>query len=787
MRTDYYDGRRYFRLSAADSICYKINKEDNKCIDSLKFFLKNIFGHDEFRDGQLPIIVNSLQGEDTIGILPTGTGKSICYQLTALLQPCVSFVVCPIKSLIYDQRTNLADRHITNVQSITGDMSGEQKDIIMALFANEKYQLIFISPERFQVKRFRESLASLNYNSNIGLAVIDEVHCLSEWGHDFRTSYLNLIKTIRKFTPSARLLGLTATASNFVLQDIKKEFEVDSYNIKTLSSFTRPELKFKVIKCEGEENKTKKDKLFELLTRLNESMNVFKLDNKNTKSGIIFTPTVNGTKGCYGLSRDINNKFKINSEFYSGEAPKIRKVPIMDSKKFNNYKNEVQNKFKINQIPLLVSTKAFGMGVDKPNIRYTIHFGVPMSLESLYQEAGRAGRDKEDAECYVLYSHEIIEENILNKFYNLDTPVEELKEIQEHIDYKEQRDILGNFFLWLSNNKGIEYEFGIIKKVYEVYAKPYSTQKISCKKLGYSFSDIQKAIYRLSVIGIVEDWTIEIWDSNKGVLEVTFNELDTNAMYQCMENYIKKYHKEFSLEKLKTRNDSLYGTKTYSEMLKILVSNTICEIEKIIKSLLVWIYDNIVYTRRQSMKTISQLCNEFKDGSEFKYAIERHFKFDDDTYILDNIAEKPTEYKKWFEIIKNERGMIDKNKSENLKRSLGRFLESYRYNTGLNYISGIVRLILDDYNDLDGRQRLESAFKQIQSYEEKEKNEILEFSLHVGSELSDKNKLYLSELLCANYPDKLKIYEGLGDEYSLMQIVDETNCKLKNIARMIKW
>ena len=247
VRTDYYNRFNNFKVSTTDPICYKLDQENPKCIESLEFLLKNIYGHDKYRPGQLPIIINSLRGEDTVGILPTGSGKSVCYQLSALLQPCINFVICPIKSLMYDQVENLNQRYISNIEKVTSDVEAEKKSEIIKYFSQEKYQFIFISPERFQSKAFRKSLEELNVNSTLGLAVIDEVHCLSEWGHDFRTSYLNLAKTIKRYAPSTRLLGLTATASNFVLNDIKREFEIDSYNIKTTESFTRKELTFKVM------------------------------------------------------------------------------------------------------------------------------------------------------------------------------------------------------------------------------------------------------------------------------------------------------------------------------------------------------------------------------------------------------------------------------------------------------------------------------------------------------------------------------------------------------------
>lgn len=348
IRTDYYDRANYFNVSTSDPIKYEI-----------------------VNDGQLPIIINALTCNDTIGLLPTGSGKSLCYQLTALLQPCVSFIVCPIKSLMYDQKDNLDRAYISHTNYISSDQNAETKSLIGQEFAEGKYFFIWISPERFQVQEFRDYLVQLNKEQTIALAVIDEVHCLSEWGHDFRTSYLNLVKTIRNYCPSAWFLGLTATASSFVLEDLKVEFNIEPRNIKTLTSFTRPELKFYVRKDISENQEDKKRILYDLLSELNNKHNIF---GDATKSGLIFTLFKNGKFGCYKLTNEISTKFKVDAKWYCGEVPmthifgmglKNASTPVMKVDVFDKYKMKVQKDYKNNGFPLLVSTKAFGMGIDK--------------------------------------------------------------------------------------------------------------------------------------------------------------------------------------------------------------------------------------------------------------------------------------------------------------------------------------------------------------------------------------------------------------------------------------
>lgn len=798
VRTDYYDKVNYFQMSTSDPIIYNIIEDTddvNSDIPTLKFLLKNIFSFDEFRPGQLPIIIKSLGCNDTIGLLPTGSGKSICYQLSALLQPCISFIVCPIKSLMYDQKDNLDRALITNTNYISSDQSASEKREIGMDFENGKYHFIWISPERFQMQEFRDYLGKLNKEKTMALAVIDEVHCLSEWGHDFRTSYLNLVRTIRDYCPSTSFLGLTATASSFVLEDLKVEFDIASKNIKTLSSFTRKELNFHVLKDDGINSDDKKINLYNLITEMNNDKRVLELAGDSTKSGLIFTLFKNGQLGCYKLSNDISSKFNTKVQWYSGEVPTVREkvdnggynnIPVLDNESFNKYKKETQSEYKNNKFPLLVATKSFGMGIDKKNIRYTVHYGIPGSLEALYQEAGRAGRDQESADCYVLYSRENIDKEMKDKLFDPKTSIEEIRMISKDQGFY-GRDVLNNFFLWLSNNQGIDKENRIITKIFNKYGEPNKVKLIKCKELNYSFGEIQKAIYRLSIIGIVKDWTIENWNSGNQILKVIFDDFTEESMANSLQNYINRYDKEFILTK-RYKDGSKFAK--YSN---IYFDDSFSTIEKVSLILVEWTYENIIYNRRQSIKNILELCENFTDGETFKSEIEKYFKMTDKSLILDGIAQNPKDYELWFDMffdtingsnnsIKKKR-LIDKKEVEDIKSSISRLLESYRYNTGFNYISGICRLILDDYENQDGRNRLELAFQQLMEYDEESKINILNNTLTLRHLFSENNTIELSKLLCEYYPGKsIKIYQELNDSHSLGITLEDSLNKLKSIG-----
>ena len=320
--------------------------------------------------------------------LPTGSGKSLCYQLASILQPAPSFIVSPIISLMQDQITELNNFYFTRAECINSNKTANEKTEILKNFSNRKYFYLFISPERFQNKDFRAKLKKLPV---ISYAVVDEAHCLSEWGHDFRTSYLTLVDTIRSHcNKDITFIALTATASLSVLKDLKLAFGItNETNVKTPLSYARDELEFHVIDSTRKTQKVLIEKI----------KNIKALDENYAT--LIFTPYASQYDfGCIGvcnfLRKEIQNE---NIEFYSGKMDDTDKINIQDG-------------FKNNEFKFLVATKAFGMGVNKNNIKYTFHYGIPSSLEALYQEAGRAGRAKQifkgtnKAQCYILFSKE---------------------------------------------------------------------------------------------------------------------------------------------------------------------------------------------------------------------------------------------------------------------------------------------------------------------------------------------------------------------------------------------
>lgn len=785
----------YFKISATNTIKYKLkfgSKEADE--NSLLFLVWNIFlQNDEslnfktlsFREGQLPIIANALSKNDTIGLLPTGSGKSVCYQLSAILQPAISFVVCPIKSLMYDQKADLDSAFFSRINHITSDDDGEDKEKIQNEFGQGKYFFIFISPERFQLKTFRQYFSAVNKEFNIAYAVIDEVHCLSEWGHDFRTSYLNLSNAIQRHTTDFNWLGLTATASINVLKNIQIEFGIKQEDVKTPVDYTRKELEFIVI--DDENNKSKA--INTQLEILKEEIGALTENGRDSKCGIVFTPTVNGKNGCYPLSLKLSEHFQTNIKFYSGSVPKVEQRPIMGDKEFDEYKKSIQKEFKNNEFSLLTATKAFGMGVNKGNIHYTFHYGIPGSMESLYQEAGR---DKtkfksSKAKCFVLLSKSN-DDSVLSQIWDRDTTLTKVNELQGQT----RGDINTNLFLFSLGLDVIKDEFEVIKKLFTTFAISNKKDiRVKGSDIGTNKARTEKAIYRLSQLGVIEDWTISDFFRG-GTFDVDFAEFSEESIKQSLLFTIKEYDKEFSF-------DTILIEEKYSTYKKILNAPTNYSlIDKYILILLQWSYDNFAYNRRQSLKNIYENCCDFADGditsSEFKVRLENYFKFTQKSYVLQHIAENPKDFEKWFEVFYQ----IDKNivtntfitrrQQESLRDNLSRFLESYMHNTGLDLISGLVRLLLDDYGNSDGRDRLETSLEQIQHYESAEKEFILEQILKIGHELSNNNKSHLAESLYKFFNSQeflLRISKSLGDSFSMATLVDQANKRLKTINEKI--
>ena len=331
--------------------------------------LEKYWGYKRFREKQEEIILSVLEGIDTLALLPTGGGKSICFQVPAMCMDGICIVVSPLIALMKDQVENLKKRNISAYAIFSG-MSRREIDVTLDHCVYGKVKFLYVSPERLQTEIFQERLKKMK----VSLLAIDEAHCISQWGYDFRPPYLQIAE-IRKLIPQVTCIALTATATEVVKGDIQDRLQFRTPRKVVQKSFARANLSYS---CFYEENKTQK--LLQIL--------------KNVQgSAVIYANT---RKRVQEIAKTLVQN-KINADFYHAGLS-------------NEERNRKQEAWIRNKTRVIVATNAFGMGIDKPDVRVVVHLDLPASLEAYYQEAGRAGRDEKKAYAVALYDKNDIEQ-----------------------------------------------------------------------------------------------------------------------------------------------------------------------------------------------------------------------------------------------------------------------------------------------------------------------------------------------------------------------------------------
>lgn len=368
-----------------------------------EMILKQYFGYETFRPAQADIIDAILAGQDNLAIMPTSAGKSLCFQVPALLLPGVTLVISPLISLMHDQVTALKEMGIPAILMNSTMTTPEYKQAITYLYQG-KVKLLYVAPERLENAYFVNMMKQLT----ISLIAVDEAHCISQWGQDFRPSYQKIFDFVQHLATRPTIAAFTATATPRVREDIQHYLQLEKPFI-TVTNFDRPNLFFGL-----EEPSDKFRRLIQLL--------------KSHEPTIVFCNT---RKEVETVCQKLQER-GIKADWYHAGLS-------------NERRSQVQEAFIFDQIDVIVATNAFGMGIDKSNVRKVIHYNMPKDLESYYQEAGRAGRDGEAAECWLLYGSKDI---ITNKFLikKGEDPVGMTK-LQDMIDYCRTIGCLRSFVL----------------------------------------------------------------------------------------------------------------------------------------------------------------------------------------------------------------------------------------------------------------------------------------------------------------------------------------------------
>lgn len=379
-------------------------------IDRSKALLQTYFGYDSFRAGQEEVITSIMNEHHTLAIMPTGSGKSLCYQIPALLKTGVTIVVSPLISLMKDQVDSLRENGVAATY-INSSLSAQEIEQRFTEAEHDQYKLLYLAPERIETSRFHSFVSRMPVN----FVVFDEAHCISQWGHDFRPSYRSAVSNLKESMPHAVFAALTATATDTVKRDIQQLLHIDDDHCIS-TGFARPNLNFHLMKGQN------KERFIMQYLRAHEK-----------RSGIIYTATRKQTDSLYETLQRAN--FPVQ-KYHAGLPEDERK--------------QAQQTFIHEDDSIMIATNAFGMGIDKSNVRYVIHYSMPMHMEAYYQEAGRAGRDGESSDCILLFAPQDIQ---LQKFLieqadtNEKAKQQEYEKLQAMVNYCYTDACLTNYIL----------------------------------------------------------------------------------------------------------------------------------------------------------------------------------------------------------------------------------------------------------------------------------------------------------------------------------------------------
>lgn len=605
--------------------------------ETLDFFARKFFAVPELKDAQLNLLSRVLRGESCLGILPTGYGKSLVFQLFSLLVPGVNIVISPLRALMRDQIYSLRRQGITGVESISSDDSASVKEAKTQWFLSGKLRILYLAPERLRIKDFFENLMCELGNLPISSITVDEAHCVSEWGHDFRPAYLHIGKFHHTVTKATKrpipLIALTATASAAVRRDILRVLRLPDDAVEQLQSSDRPNLSLSVHAVGGEQTASKRESLRKLLTETLPKILGFQASDllglkdydAYPSAGVIFAiyadpHSKNGLgEGVHSIARFLRKEIYKDDRkvwVYASRAPKVcpsceaqewvnqkgkkqclvckstfAKPKYTTDRKWDEHMRRAQDQFQENRFPLLVATKGYGMGIDKRNIRFIIHHALASGLEGYYQEAGRAGRDGDHAHVALIYAppnkacyeNEIAKADrpppcvVVGRAWFKPCPYG----LAQPCDYARQASFVASQYPGVE--RSVDAVMRLVRK-YRFQEAPEFTLKVPENQAN----DIEYALIRLHQLGILKDYTVSYLGKTH-FFYLRLSNWNRQTLVESLTRHLKETR--FADHEIDRRLKALQAASTPVEM-----------IEAAVRALIERVYETVLPMRYQMLR-----------------------------------------------------------------------------------------------------------------------------------------------------------------------------------------
>jgi ATP-dependent DNA helicase RecQ len=661
-------------------------------VEALRVVLRSVFALRDFRDGQTDALVEVMQGRPCAVLLPTGAGKSLIYQLAGLCLPGRTIIVDPIIALMEDQVRGLVANGIDRVIAISMNSSKQAgRGELNELVASGDAFFTFMSPERLQQRSFRGALRALGMGTPINIAVVDEAHCVSEWGHDFRTSYLNLGRILREHSrgpddsAGAPILALTGTASRAVLRDVLNELEITIDGDRTViqpSSFDRPELRYSIVSVPPAEAVAALRGVVETLPEKFglPSGTFFSSRGAATMSGIVFCPHANGRFGVVDVAKALENVTGTSVPFYSGGAPRGYETE-WESVKRNNAES-----FKRNVSPILVSTKAFGMGIDKPNVRFIVHLGIPGSIESYYQEVGRAGRDRGRSECFLVTTE--YDEQRDRRLLDDESDLESIRERHAGIKLATSDDVSNQLFFHTNSFIGEVEELATTRELLATFGHALGSAETVNIPMDRSDKQkrLEKGLHRLVVLGVLRDYLV---DPGGKKYEAELAGCSSRQVLDSLLSYVR-------------RSQPARAETIAQELAEVEALPLDGAILRCAEALIAFVYDTIERSRRRSLREMWLAARESKGDANgaFRERILDYLTQGAVAPALERLVEKEkVEFADWMLLLDDVSARAtngEQDAATDLRGGSARLLSSSPDHPGLLFARGFSELLIHD-------------------------------------------------------------------------------------------